>query len=332
MNPADIAHPFGSNLVNLLDPRLGAKALETSDDFFAPMDRMLNPAAAVFIPGKYDNNGKWMDGWESRRKRVEGNDWCICKLGLPGSIAGFDIDTSHFTGNYPPAASVEGCWSEKTPSEKTKWFPLLAPTSLKGDSHNFIRADGAGTCTHIRLNIFPDGGVARLRAYGRVAIDWAKVDRKKPIDLAAVENGGVGVACSDEHYGSPMNMLFPGRAASMADGWETRRRREPGNEWAIIALGHRGRITKVEVDTAHFKGNYPDRCSIQAGDMTAATDQSLVTQSMFWRELLPEQKLQADKRHTFEKEVRKIGAITHIRFNNIPDGGVSRLRLWGLPE
>lgn len=332
MTPADsVQPPFASNLVNLLDPRLGAKAIQASDEFFAPKERMLDPAPAVFIPGKYDDNGKWMDGWESRRKRVEGHDWCICKLGLPGIIDGFDIDTSHFTGNFPPAASIEGCRSEKAPNDKTDWQRLVAPTSLKGDSHHFVATNSDRAWTHVRLNIFPDGGVARLRAFGRVEIDWKKVDAKKPINLAAIENGGRGIACSDQHYGSPMNMLYPGRGVNMGDGWETRRRREPGNDWAIIALGHRGRITKIEVDTAHFKGNFPDRCSIQAGDVGAATDQSLITQSMFWRTLLPEQKLQADKQHMFEKDVQKLGPVTHIRFNSIPDGGVSRLRLWGFP-
>ena len=333
MNAADTALPdFAINRVNLLDPRLGAAAIAASDEFFAPKERMLDPAPAVFIPGKYDENGKWMDGWESRRKRVEGHDFCICRLGLPGIVEGFDIDTSHFTGNYPPAASIDGTWSATAPTARTRWQPLLAPTSLAGDSHHFLAALPASACTHVRLNILPDGGVARLRAYGRVQIDWTQVDKRKPVDLAAIGNGGRGVACSDQHYGSPMNMLYPGRGVNMGDGWETRRRREPGNDWAIIALGHRGRIVKVEVDTAHFKGNFPDRCSIQAGDVGDATDRSLVTQSMFWRTLLPEQKLQADTQHSFEKQLEALGPVTHVRFNNIPDGGVSRLRLWGVPE
>jgi len=322
-------HPFGSNLVNLADSRLGAEAIFASDDFFAPKERMLNPEPAVFIPGKYDEHGKWMDGWESRRKRVEGHDHCVVKLGLPGSLAGLDIDTSHFTGNFPPAASVEACSAKDALAAGTQWTEIVPATSLKGNAHHFVAVADTRSWTHLRLNIYPDGGVARLRAYGRVAVDWSQADPRHLVDLAAVTNGGRAVACSDQHYGSPMQVLYPGRGVNMGDGWETRRRREPGNDWAIFALGHRGRIRKIEVDTAHFKGNYPDRCSIQAADVSGGTDQSLVTQSMFWRTLLPEQKLEMDLQHHYQKELADLGPITHVRFNNIPDGGISRLRLWG---
>jgi allantoicase len=270
-----------------------------------------------------------MDGWESRRKRVEGYDHCIVRLALPGSIAGVDIDTSHFTGNFPPAASIEACWIDGVPGHNTEWSEIVPATSLKGNAHQFVPVTDERAWTHLRLNIFPDGGVARLRAYGKVAVDWSQVDRKQLVDLAAVTNGGRAIACSDQHYGSPMLVLYPGRGVNMGDGWETRRRREPGNDWAIFALGHRGHVRKIEVDTAHFKGNYPDRCSIQAADVTGGTDDSLITQSMFWRTLLPEQKLEMDRPHVFQKEVAELGAITHVRLNIIPDGGVSRLRLWG---
>jgi allantoicase len=297
--------PFGSNVVNLADARLGAEAIFATDDFFAPKERMLNPEPAVFIPGKYDEHGKWMDGWESRRKRGEGHDYVVVKLGLPGVILGLDIDTSHFTGNFPPAASIEACWLDGEPGHGTEWSEIVPATALKGNSHHFVAVTDARAWTHLRLNIFPDGGVARLRAYGRA------------------------IACSDQHYGSPMQVLYPGRGVNMGDGWETRRRREPGNDWAVFALGHRGRIRKIEVDTAHFKGNYPDRCSILAAEMQGGTEDSLVTQSMFWRVLLPEQKLEMDRPHQFQKEIADLGPVTHIRLNIIPDGGVSRLRLFG---
>jgi allantoicase len=322
-------HPFGNNLVNLADARLGAEAIFATDDFFAPKDRMLNPEPAMFIPGKYDEHGKWMDGWESRRKRGEGHDYCIVKLGLPGIIAGFDIDTSHFTGNYPPAASIEACRITGDPTPNTSWTEIVPATSLKGNSHHFVAVSDANAWTHLRLNIFPDGGVARLRAYGRVAVDWNGYDAKELVDLAGVVHGGYAIACSDQHYGSPMQVLYPGRGINMGDGWETRRRREPGNDWALFALGNRGRIRKIEIDTAHFKGNYPDRCSIQAADVKGGTEQSLVTQSMFWRTLLPEQKLEMDRPHTFQKEISDLGPVTHVRLNIIPDGGISRMRLFG---
>jgi len=326
------ANDFATQYINLADPRLGAAAISASDDFFAPKERLLDPAPAQFIPGKYDDHGKWMDGWESRRKRVEGYDHCIVRLALPGIVKGVDIDTSHFTGNYPPAASIDACLSDGDPTGTMHWTEVLPPTRLKGNSHHLLAVHGDSIWSHVRLNIYPDGGVARLRVYGQVHRDWSKIGKSKPIDLAAALNGGRAVAWSDRHYGSPATLLLPGRGETMGDGWETARRRQPGNEWAILQLGHPGTLKRVEVDTHLYKGNYPDRCSIQAGYLTAGTDQSAVTQSMFWRTLLPEQKLQADHIHVFEREVADLGGVTHVRFNAIPDGGVMRLHLFGLPE
>ncbi|WP_150723566.1 allantoicase, partial [Pandoraea capi] len=283
-----------------------------------------------FIPGKYDDNGKWMDGWETRRKRVNGYDWCIVKLARPGVLFGVDLDTSHFTGNFPPAASLEGCYSpDGAPSDAAEWFELLPSTTLQGNSHHYHAIAQQRAATHVRVNLYPDGGLARLRLYGLPQSDWANRSRDELIDLIAMENGGYVVAANNQHFGMASNLLMPGRGVNMGDGWETRRRREPGNDWAIIALAQPGEIGKIEVDTAHFKGNFPDRCSIQAAYVTGGTEQSLITQSMFWPVLLPEQKLAMDKQFHFEEQVQKLGAITHIRFNIIPDGGVSRLRLWG---
>jgi allantoicase len=316
---------------NLADQRLGAVAIAASDEWFAPKDRLLNPAPAVFVPGKYDDHGKWMDGWESRRKRVEGHDWCVIRLGAPGIIRGVDIDTSHFTGNFPPAASIEACRLDRDPDGQTRWTELLAATGLKGNAHHLHDIASREVWTHVRLNIYPDGGVARLRVYGEVHRDWAALKRGGLVDLAAIENGGWLVGCSDQHYGSPAAILYPGIGANMGEGWETRRRREPGNEWAVFRLGAPGTIKRIVVDTTHYKGNYPDRCSIQASYMKGG-DQSAVTQSLFWRVLLPEQKLEMDRAHTFEREITSLGPVTHVRFNNIPDGGVNRLRLLGIPE
>jgi allantoicase len=320
---------FARLWVDLAQPRLGAAAIHATDEFFAPKERMIDPAPAVFIPGKYDDNGKWMDGWESRRRRGPGHDHCTVRLGRPGVIKGVDIDTSHFTGNYPPAASLEACRSGGDPDSTTQWTEILAATNLTGNAHHFRAMADDRVWTHVRLHIYPDGGVARLRVYGQVHCDWAAQDKGKLVDLAALVNGGRAIACNNQHYGSPQNLLAPGRGINMGDGWETRRRREPGHDWAILALGHRGRIRRIEVDTAHFKGNYPDRCSIQAADVEGGTEDSLVTQAMFWPGLLPEQKLQMDRAHSFESEIADIGPVTHVRLNIIPDGGVSRLRLWG---
>jgi allantoicase len=273
-----------------------------------------------------------MDGWETRRKRTTGQDWCVVKLARRGTIEGVDIDTSHFTGNFPPAASIEACTStSELPSDATKWHTVVPPTALQGNQHHYIAVGGAETFTHIRITLFPDGGVARLRIYGRPALEdaLASLSSGALVDLAAAENGAHVVCANNQHFGLASNMLMPGRGVNMGDGWETRRRREPGNDWAIIALAHPGVIRKIEVDTAFFKGNYPDRCSLQAAYVTGGTDESLVTQAMFWPVLLPEQSLQMDHQHFYEREIAAIGAVTHVRLNIFPDGGVSRLRLWG---
>ena len=183
--------------------------------------------------------------------------------------------------------------------------------------------------THVRLHIYPDGGIARLRVFGQPKRDWASVSRSELIDLASIENGGFVVTTNNQHFGLASNMLMPGRGVNMGDGWETRRRREPGNDWCVVALGQPGVIEKIEVDTCHFKGNYPDRCSLQAAFVRGGTETSLITQSMFWPVLLPEQKLQMDLQHYFETEIAKLGPISHVRYNMHPDGGTSRLRLWG---
>jgi allantoicase len=335
MNTDPSIPSFVTDWVNLADPRLGARAISASDEFFAPKEGLLGVAPAVFVPDKYGPVGKWMDGWETRRRRDAGHDWCVVRLGLPGVIKGFDIDTSHFTGNYPQAASIECCHAaEDDPGPATQWTTLVAAMALKGNSHHYVpHSDiGAGRIwTHVRLNIFPDGGVARLRVYGQVACDWSARSTNELYDLAAVQNGGRAIACNDAHFGRPNNMLGPGRGVNMGDGWETRRRREPGHDWAIIKLGHSGKIAKIVVDTAHFKGNYPDRCSVQAALAAGVSGGALIAQSMFWPALLSEQKLSADAIHEFT-QLNDLGAVSHIRLNIIPDGGVSRIRVLGYPQ
>jgi len=330
ISAADPSAPdFTKRFINLADERLGAKAVDCSDEFFAPVQRMLNPEPAVFIPGKYDDHGKWMDGWETRRKRVNGSDWATIKLARTGRIYGVDIDTSHFTGNYAPAASIEGCDINGDPDQQTKWFSLLDSSTLKGNSHHYFEVQSERKVSHLRIHIYPDGGIARLRVYGRPTIAWNETKAGQLIDVAAAENGASIVAVNNEHFGQASNLLMPGRGIHMGDGWETRRLREPGNDWCLIALAHPAIIRKIEVDTAHFKGNYPDRCSFQASQVTGGTSQSIVTQCMFWPVLLEEQKLSMDKEHHFAREVIDLGVVTHVRFNIFPDGGVSRIRLWG---
>ncbi|MCW8345931.1 allantoicase [Vibrio sp. ZSDZ65] len=316
--------------INLADEKLGAQALFATDDFFADKSRLLRRAAPEWKDDVYDDNGKWMDGWESRRKRSEGYDYCVVKLGLAGTIAGLDIDTSFFTGNFPPSASVDAIYSpNEDPTDLDHWEEILPSQALSGDQHHLNDIASDKVFTHVRLNIYPDGGVARLRVYGQPSVDWEAIDSLQQVDLAAVENGGRALACSDEHYGNKSNILGPGRGENMGDGWETARRRTPGNDWVIVALGHAGNIGRVVVDTAHFKGNFPDSCSIQAAYVKGGTDDQVATQSLFWQELLPAQKLNAHDIQEFVSQVNEIGAVTHVRLNIFPDGGISRLRLFG---
>lgn len=330
--PADLPD-WARRAVDLANPRLGAKALYASDDFFAEVARMLNPEPAQFVPGKFDTNGKWMDGWESRRKRVAGHDWALVRLGVKGRIRGFDVDTSHFVGNYPPAVSIEATVSDSDAVDALQgaaWTEILPATPLGPSSHHLLEIANDGVWTHLRVNIYPDGGIARLRVYGQPVGGLEGAGPDQLVDLVALENGGRPVSWNDASFGSSAtSLLLPGRGVNMGDGWETRRRREPGNDWCVLELGAPGIIEKVEVDTAFFKGNYPDRCSLQAAYVRGGTDQSATTQSMFWPVLLPEQKLSMDAVHTFAEQLAALGPVTHVRFNIFPDGGVSRLRLWG---
>ncbi len=330
--PADLPD-WAKRSVNLADARIGARAIVASDEFFAPLERLLNPEPAVFVPGKYDANGKWMDGWESRRKRVAGHDWALVRLGVKGVIRGFDVDTSHFTGNYPPAVSIEATVSASDDVDALQaaaWTEILPATALGPSRHHLVECASREAWTHLRVNIHPDGGIARLRVYGRPVGALAEASADQRVDLVAMENGGRAVAWNDASFGSSVAaLMLPGRGLDMGDGWETRRRREPGNDWCVLELGAPGVVETIEVDTAFFKGNYPDRCSLQAAFVSGGTDGSVTTQSMFWQTLLPEQKLSMDTVHVFADEVVRLGAITHVRFNIFPDGGVSRLRLWG---
>lgn len=333
--PGKLAAPAG--LVDLASVRVGGSAVLANDEFFAEKENLLKPGRGIFIPDKYTDRGKWMDGWESRRRRTPGNDWCVVRLGLPGVIKQVDIDTNHFLGNHPPFASLDalsmanGFPSEIAAVEKLSWAPILTKSPLNPGSQNLFAVTSDQASTHVRLNIFPDGGVARLRVYGVVVPDWSKLKPGELVDLAAVENGGVPLACSDMFFSSMNNLIMPGRAENMGDGWETKRRRGPGHDWIILKLGRPGAIRKVEVDTNHFKGNYPDTCSIEGCAAPGVSTDELASSGIRWSEILPQTKLQADTRHFFEQELSSVDNCTHIRLNIYPDGGVSRLRVWATP-
>jgi allantoicase len=324
-------------LPNLASERLGARAIAANDDFFGPKENLLKESKPVFIEDKYTGRGKWMDGWETRRRRTPGYDWCIVRLGAPGIIRGILVDTSFFRGNYPEDCSLEACAIPLETSVKrelaalhapaTKWYEILPEADLKGDSQNAFGIQSEHRFTHVRFKIYPDGGVARLRVYGEV-LPLAARAAAREVDLAAIQNGGRVIAASDEFYSAPMNLLMPGRSSGMHDGWETRRRRGLGNDWVILRLGLPGKIRRVEVDTSHFKGNFPDSCSIEG---------LLVPQGKEfdaggpWRSLLPQTKLRANALQVFRGELAGSETMSHVRFNVFPDGGVSRLRVWGTP-
>jgi len=314
--------------IDLAQPRLGSRVVFATDEFFGAKERLIDPAEPVFHPDRYDDHGKWMDGWETRRRRGPGNDHCILRLGRPGIVEALEIDTRHFTGNYPPAAAIALCDSEsEIPGPDAAWVPATPMLSLEGDTRQRVELGHAMRASHVRLDIYPDGGVARLRVLGRAAFDAAA--GAGPLDLAAMENGCRVLAVNDAHFGAPANLVAPGPAAGMHDGWETRRRREPGFDWAILALACRGRIEEVLADTAFFKGNYPDRLSLQAADTPGLPAEALVAQSQFWPELLGEQPLDPDREHRFSAELADLGPVSHVRLNIFPDGGIARLRLFG---
>ncbi len=310
--------------VQLEQPRLGTRVTYATDEFFGAKERLIDPDDPVFVEGKYDDHGKWMDGWESRRKRQPGHDWCVIRLGVPGVIHGFDVDTSFFTGNYPPQVSIEACVGEGDAPDEG-WVELVPKTDIGGDAHHYLDVRNDSVFTHVRLHIYPDGGVARLRIFGEIRADFTDVDGY--VDLVAVEHGGRPVACSDQHYGNVHNLLAPGNAANMGDGWETARRRGPGNDWVILALGRAGVIERAEIDTAHFKGNYPDRVSLEAALFDG--DGNAVNESPKWQTLLPETKLKMDQKHYFDEALQDIGPVSHVRVSIYPDGGISRVRLFG---
>ena len=309
-----------THLIDLASERLGGAVLEANDEFFAEKENLIRDAAPVWREGEYTDRGKWMDGWETRRRREPGYDWAVVQLALPGSIHGFVVDTAFFTGNYPEACSIEARDGDGD------WYEVLSRRPLEGNTKNFFALDPTRRVTHVRLNIYPDGGVARLRVYGVPAAAEGRVRRGSEIDLAAAENGGHVVDVSNQHYGNPQQMLYPGASRGMFDGWETKRRRGPGYDWAVIRLGAIGRVAKAVVDTSHFKGNAPGECSIEACDVLEAVPGP----DTEWRELLPRTPIRPNEVHQFTWDIALAPPSTHLRLNIYPDGGVARFRAFGV--
>mgnify|MGYP006101616853 FL=1 len=316
-------------MIDLAQKRLGSKVVYQTDEFFAKASRIIESAEPIFIPNKFDMHGKWMDGWETRRKRSKGHDYLIIRLGKKGIISKINIDTTHFNGNQPSFASIEACYNKKNiPTRETKWKTILNKKKIKPNTHNIFLINNRSVFTHIKLNIFPDGGVARLRLYGEITTDKKSFD-KKTINLSSLLNGASIIACNNEHFGKAENILAPGKSKNMGDGWETRRSRGKNFDWIILKCVS-GQINNIQIDTHHFKGNYPDMCSVQAAYLNGKKNtKSIISKSKKWKIILNKTKLYAHRKHNFYSKVMKNNKINYIRINIFPDGGISRVRIFG---
>ena len=316
-------------MIDLAQKRLGTKAVYQTDEFFAKANRIIDSSEPIFIPNKFDNHGKWMDGWETRRKRNKGHDYLIIRLGKEGIISKLNISTLYFNGNQPEFASVEGCYSKKKiPDKKTKWKLILNKKKTKPSSNNIFNIKNKSVFSHIKLNIFPDGGVARLRVYGKIVINKTQF-KKKIINLSALSNGASIIACNNEHFGKAENILAPGNSKNMGDGWETRRSRGKNYDWVIFKCVT-GKIDNIQIDTHHFKGNYPDMCSVQGAYLSRViNNKSIIAKSNKWKTILNKAKLRPHKKHNFKNTLIKGTKINYIRINIYPDGGISRVRIFG---
>lgn len=326
--PAPEVRAFAERWVDLADERLGATVIEASDEFYAPAQRMLNPQPAQFF--FHDDEGmRWVDGWETSRRRQTGHAHCVIRLGRPGRVRGVVFDTSFYTGNFPVGVALSGCFSESAPDASTRWTPLVAFTKLAGHAQQVVTVNDDAVFSHVRLDLHPDGGMARLRVFGEippVAVDTQTGLR----DLAALAHGGRIVGCNDRHFGDVRALIAPGPSIAWGKGWETRRRRDPGHDWVVIALAQPGTIEQVEIDTHYYLANQPESFSLQATCINEPMDDALLlNQSMFWPELLDRHPLAGGERQQIEAGIHPIGPVSHVRLNIYPDGGVTRLRLHG---
>jgi len=317
------------NTVNLAEPKFGSKIIYKTDEFFGAANRILNAQQPIFKEGIYDKHGKWMDGWETRRKRKSGHDYLIIKLGRPGKIFNVDIDTSFFSGNQPSKASLEACFSKNNPTKKTQWKTILEKKTLGPDKNHNFKIRNHSTFNFIKLNIFPDGGVARLRLNGQVDLEKIKL-KGNNVNLSSILNGSTIVGCNNEHFGKAENVLSPGVGINMGDGWETRRSRGKNFDWIIIKFGMSGIINKLEIDTHHFKGNYPDSFTVQSALVPSKIkSKKIISSSKKWKFFLGKTKLNPHKKHIYKSNRFIKNKVNCLRINIFPDGGISRVRAFG---
>lgn len=298
---------------------LGGSVIAANDESFAEREALIRPGRPAFQAHTFGNKGQVYDGWETRRRREPGHDWAIVRLGLPGIVRGIVIDTAWFKGNFPPHASVEACAVEGHPTaaelETAEWHELVPRSDITGDAEHFFEVSDERRYTHVRLNMIPDGGIARLRVHGEVVPDL-KLYEGLSIDLAALEHGALVTACSNEFYSSPNNAISPGLARHQAEGWETARRRDDGNDWLVVRLAGAGIIRLAELDTTNLLFNAPGAVSLE-GSADGET----------WSPLLPRTRLQPDANHRFRLE--QATPVSYVRVNIYPDGGLARIRLHG---
>jgi allantoicase len=317
--------PQFTTLPDLASRALAGSVVYANDELFAQRENLITPGRAVFSTEDFGHKGKVYDGWETRRRREPGHDWAILRLGVPGVVHGVNIDTSWFKGNYPPYASVEAASFEWHPSveelQAADWVTLVEKSPVAGDTDNYFSVDDGRRYTHVRLSIYPDGGVARFRVQGEPVPDPRFLTGT--VDLAALENGGSVVDCSNMFYSSPTQILQPGRARIMGEGWENARRRDDGNDHVTVKLAAPGLVRRVEIDTSYFVGNAAGWARLSG--VNEATGN--VDDPSTWTELIPKTRLQPDTRHFFR--VRPDAAVTHVRLDVYPDGGLARLRVNG---
>ncbi|KAF9978856.1 Allantoicase [Actinomortierella ambigua] len=383
----DLDSAFGE-YIDLAVDRFGGKVLRTSDEWFAEASNLNKVAAPISRKGHFTAKGAWFDGWESKRHGTS-FDWTVIRLGYPGSITGFEVDTAFFTGNHAPFVSVEGYTAKSIASAadasahsavngsevngelkkslkhlhlsnghasaaaahssfsneseyyedgftledwatEVEWTPILSKVALKPSSRHGFRLSQPTTTafTHVRLCMYPDGGVARLRVYGKVSPVLPK-DEAEVFDLASIATGAQVEAYSDAHFGHPSNLLLPGRGTDMSDGWETKRSRSPGHhDWSLIKLGAVGHPTLIEVDTAHYMGNPPREVTLVGYE---ESDSELTRPIL----LLDQAKVTPHRQHFFEIPEDKLvvdgvrKTIHKVKLTMIPDGGIKRLRVFG---
>ncbi|MEU0502245.1 allantoicase [Nocardia sp. NPDC005998] len=322
----DRTAPAFTRLPDLASRALAGSVVYANDELFAERENLIRPGRAVFSTEDFGHKGKTYDGWETRRRRETGNDYALIRLGVPGRVHGVVIDTAWFIGNYPPFASVEATSVEGQPSpaelQQADWVTLVAKSEIEGNTDNFFEVTDERRFTHVRLSIYPDGGVARFRVHGTALPDPRFLSGT--VDLAAVEHGGQVVDCSNMFFSAPTNILLPGRSRQMDEGWEGARRRDSGNDYVSVRLGARGAVRRVEIDTSNYVGNAPGWAVLRGADVASGAD---LDDPSSWTELLPRTRLQPDARHFF-----RIGAgepVTHVRLDVYPDGGVARLRVHG---